>query len=187
MKLRIIASVLVIVAVPIASFTSPLLKTDARTTRRTSHPPELPQTASSSTILCNRNQRRRSLSQLSCICINCALVTNCTAYHFVEEKHEQPHLTANPTFTPRQGSPTIHVNIRPPKTDLTDVWQEHESETERAVAKGSEHGDTVYDLKPQTTIEYDVVKCADFQLDEGCWVRNMPEEIKRANPDFVPT
>jgi hypothetical protein len=38
-----------------------------------------------------------------------------------------------------------------------------------------------------TTYEYDVVACADFVLDQGCWIRNMPEEIRRANPHFVPT
>eukprot|EP00520_Triparma_pacifica_P000092 CAMPEP_0118635842 /NCGR_PEP_ID=MMETSP0785-20121206/2291_1 /TAXON_ID=91992 /ORGANISM="Bolidomonas pacifica, Strain CCMP 1866" /LENGTH=70 /DNA_ID=CAMNT_0006526901 /DNA_START=389 /DNA_END=601 /DNA_ORIENTATION=+ len=43
------------------------------------------------------------------------------------------------------------------------------------------------DSAPFTTIEYDVVKCADFKEDKGRWVRYMPEEIKRANPDFVPT
>jgi len=43
------------------------------------------------------------------------------------------------------------------------------------------------EIATTTTIEYDVVKCADFVLDQGSWVRNMPEEIKRLNPDFVPT
>jgi hypothetical protein len=38
-----------------------------------------------------------------------------------------------------------------------------------------------------TTIEYDVVACEDFIEDIGCWVRNMPDEIKKVNPHFVPT
>jgi len=48
-------------------------------------------------------------------------------------------------------------------------------------------GDEKYDLSPITTIEYDVVACEDFQEDKNCWVRNMPKEIRMANPDFVPS
>jgi len=143
-------------------------------------------------------------SPLYCICIDCARVTDCKAYHFVETKHGQPHMNEDPTFTPRDGSPTIHVNIRNTRNredrEVVDrMWREHSSETERAAHKqrqgdgggmgGEEalHGETVYDLTPQTTIEYDVVACADFVEDRGCWVRNMPQEIRDANPDFVPT
>lgn len=176
MKL-IIANLFAFAGLPCRSFTLPSLngftKSRGRNHGQTSHAP--------SHFGCV------SRSQLCCICINCAWVTNCTAYHFVEEKHEQPHLNANPTFTPRDGSPTIHVNIRPPDIDSTDIWKERQSESEQAMGKGSERGEMNNDLIPETTVEYDVVKCADFQLDEGCWVRNMPEEIKRANPDFVPT
>jgi Hypothetical chloroplast protein Ycf34 len=144
-----------------------------------------------------------------CICVNCARVIDCSAYHFVETKHEQPHMTDNPTFTPRDGSPTIHVNVR--TTRATDGGEnvfarmrlEHEQETARAVAVAAAaqvnntpneapintqlHGETVYDLAPVTTYEYDVVKCADFVHDQGCWVRYMPEAIRLANPNFVPT
>lgn len=42
-------------------------------------------------------------SALHCICIDCARVTNCAAYHFVETKHEQPHMNENPTFEPVNG------------------------------------------------------------------------------------
>ena len=133
-----------------------------------------------------------------CICIDCARVTNCAAYHFVESKHEQPHMTENPTFTPREGSPTIHVNIRTERTqegqkEIDRMWREHESETAKAEAasgggqEGALYGETVYNLFPVTTTEYDVVACEDFVEDKGCWVRNMPEEIRKANPDFVPT
>ncbi len=48
-------------------------------------------------------------------------------------------------------------------------------------------GEEKYDLSVKTTYEYDVVACEDFVEDHGCWVRNMPEEIRLANPDFVPT
>ena len=68
-------------------------------------------------------------------------------------------------------------------------------ETERAMAAAEQESDdstplvgsTKYDLSPQITYEYDVVACEDFVEDKGCWVRNMPEEIRLANPDFVPT
>lgn len=130
-----------------------------------------------------------------CICIDCARVTDCAAYHFVESKHEQPHLNTDPQFMPRDGSPTIHVNVRTHRNpeEMNRLWSEHEQETkkaEAAAANGNDQelrGETVYDLSPSTTVEYDVVKCADFVLDKGCWVRNMPEEIKRVNPQFVPT
>jgi hypothetical protein len=136
--------------------------------------------------------RKSSLSM--CICINCARVTDCAAYHFVESKHEQPHMNENPQFTPRDGSPTIHVNVRTHRNneEIQRIWKEHKEETKRAEAKagdaqGELRGETVYDMSPSTTVEYDVVKCADFVEDKGCWVRNMPEEIRKANPNFVPT
>jgi hypothetical protein len=49
------------------------------------------------------------------------------------------------------------------------------------------YGQQKYNLQPKVTMEYDVVKCEDYVQDMGCWVRNMPEEIRKANPDFVPT
>jgi hypothetical protein len=45
-----------------------------------------------------------------CICINCHYVDRCTTYHAVEEQHQQPHLTATPTFEATE--PSINVNIR---------------------------------------------------------------------------
>jgi hypothetical protein len=134
-----------------------------------------------------------SQSPLNCICIDCKWVTSCAAYHFVETKHEQPHMTENPTFEPREGSPTIHVNIRTIRTsqdrqaEIQRMWKEHQQETERALARAQDHGEEKYDLVPQVTYEYDVVACEDFVQDKGCWVRNMPDEIRRANPDFVPS
>ena len=142
-----------------------------------------------------------SSSQLACICIDCKWVTTCQAYHFVETKHEQPHMTETPEFEPRDGSPTIHVNVRTIRTkeqhaqEIQRMWKEHVSETKNAEAKAAAaataddplHGETVYDFSPVTTYEYDVVACEDFVEDQGCWIRNMPDEIREANPDFVPS
>mmetsp|Transcript_13721 Transcript_13721/g.19614 ORF Transcript_13721/g.19614 Transcript_13721/m.19614 type:complete len:203 (-) Transcript_13721:444-1052(-) len=149
------------------------------------------------------NANDRSLCRVNmCICIDCARVTNCAAYHFVETKHEQPHMTEDPTFEPRDGSPTIHVNIRTIRDDedrkreVQRMWREHENQTkmaeEEAMASniGNESplfGTEKYNLSPVTTYEYDVVSCEDYVHDVGCWVRNMPEKIKNANPNFVPT
>ena len=146
----------------------------------------------------HHNHRLMTKILLYCICINCSRVTNCTAYHFVETKHEQPHMTLNPTFTPSDGNPTIHVNIRTIRsTDdvINRIRNEHDYETKHAtkVEAGNNnnnnnlHGNTIYDVTPITTYEYDVVKCIDYIEDIGCWIRNMPEEIRIANPNFVPT
>jgi hypothetical protein len=154
----------------------------------------------------NKNDRKAisvgTTTELACICINCAYVMNCTIYHFVEEQHEQPHLTNEPTFTPRRGSPRMHVTTRPPtEQDWTKFWQTQEgvdNETAARAAAALEDDDNDADgttpakvrvstaSMPTLTTEYDVVKCADFILDEGIWVRNMPEEIKRVNPNFMP-
>lgn len=98
-------------------------------------------------------------------------------------------MAESPTFEPRDGSPTIHVNIRTHTNDSTvqKMYREHTVETAKAEAQNSNVGTTKYDVASTTTYEYDVVACADYVEDKGCWVRNMPEEIKRANPNFVPT
>lgn len=110
-------------------------------------------------------------------------------------------MTDEPTFTPRDGSPTIHVNVRTVRytsaldqkaaAEVDRLWHENAEETARAAAFAQDgtasQAPTVYDLTPVTTYEYDVVACADYVKDVGCWVRNMPEEIRRANPDFVPS
>jgi hypothetical protein len=71
------------------------------------------------------------------------------------------------------------------------MWNGHSAETERAEeqAQGTEklHGETVYNIAPIITYEYDVVACEDFVEDKGCWIRNMPQEIRDSNPDFVPS
>jgi len=140
-----------------------------------------------------------------CICINCKYVTNCAAYHFVEERHSQPHMTENPTFTPQDGSPTIHVNIRSQydaqnsegNEIIRKMWREYKQEEEAAMkgSESSESGDdsvtgpTTYNLSSigEISYEYDVVKCENYVEEMGCWVTNMPQEIREANPEFVPT
>jgi hypothetical protein len=138
------------------------------------------------------------LSLAMCICVDCAHVINCDAYHYVETQHEQPHMNLNPTFTPVDGSPRIYVHVRSEtnETELARMWSEHATEQAKAEAKALErgedpastplYGETVYNIQPTTTVEYDVVACQSFVMDKGCWVRNMPDEIRKANPNFVP-
>ena len=149
-------------------------------------------------------------------------------------------MTTKPTFLPRDGSPTINVNIRTEKVkkkkklsnkhngtnsddddDFEDdvvarMWRDQiniqqPDDGDSAASESREQGEeemtknicdkdetstplvstddgiAAVTSETRTTIEYDVVKCADFVLDEGCWVRNMPDEIRRVNPEFVPT
>jgi len=135
-----------------------------------------------------------------CICIDCARVRSCQGYHFVEERHGQPHMDPSPTFDPRDGSPTINVTYRTSTTadaesEYERMVREHSAEERRAAGRldGAApsppelHGEETYDLSPVTSMEYDVVACEDYVEERGAWVRNMPEEIRKANPDFVPT
>jgi hypothetical protein len=151
------------------------------------------------------NRSLATLSPLQCICIHCKHVTNCSAYHFVEQQHGQPHINSTPDWEPRNGSPTINVHIRgdedkTTKNELDRMWKEHEEETRRAEeafaeANNDQHADqdtalfgkTQYDLSGTTTYEYDVIECEDFVEEKDMWVKNMPEEIRLANPNFVPT
>lgn len=133
-------------------------------------------------------------------------------------------MTDTPTFLPREGSPTINVNIRTEqnrdieneKDEKVSLWMDeieqlkiinnnkknNDSTSTTSAAASSitdtdintnttNNTDTVMVVPTttttRTTIEYDVVKCADFVRDQDCWVRNMPEEIKRLNPEFVPS
>jgi hypothetical protein len=106
-------------------------------------------------------------------------------------------MTDDPTFEPRDGSPTIHVHIRnrrstqgPSDDNWNKLWSEHAEETEKATydeTTGRLVGETKYDVAPTITYEYDVVKCADFVYEKDCWINNMPAEIKKVNPNFVPT
>jgi len=143
-----------------------------------------------------RQQCRTTNTLSMCICINCKLVTNCAAYHFVEERHEQPHMAEEPGFTPRDGSPTIHVNLRSaltynadkPNDEIKKLWNEY-ADQEASADENNGVGQTKYDLSSigEVSYEYDVVKCEDYMEDMGCWVRHMPKEIRMANPDFVPS
>ena len=130
---------------------------------------------------------------LKCICINCSKVVNCQAYHFVETKHEQPHMNSNPTFRPREGSPSIDVHIRTSRNEaerarMRDEMEQQEKlflKSDEEVGKESKSFPSAYEISSVFT-EYDVVACEDFEEDIGAWVKNMPEEIRLANPDFVP-
>ena len=150
------------------------------------------------TCATRKSKSTTAKTELFCICVDCQWVTSCKAYHFVETKHEQPHMSDEPTFLPREGSPTINVNIRTeprrPEAGIGRMWKDQiqddeKDEEPRRDAGYYEETGTIEAVKTNTTttIEYDIVKCADFALDKGCWVRNMPDEIKRVNPDFVPT
>ena len=55
-----------------------------------------------------------------CICINCRYVDRCETYNAVENQHQQPHLTENPTFEPVE--PTINVNIRTQGETIEMEW-----------------------------------------------------------------
>lgn len=95
-----------------------------------------------------------------CICVNCRLVERCTAYHHVEAKHGQPHLTDAPDFTPRSGNPTVAIIIN--STNATTNFE----------------------------VELDVIACDDFVEDIGRWSKMMPPgTLLKAgfSSDFVPT
>ena len=159
----------------------------------------LQQQYASSNKITTHSLKRTSLQM--CICINCARVTNCSAYHFVEEQHSQPHINTHPTWEPRDGSPTIQVHIRPDTNKQNEIAldkmrEEHEDQTRQAeeAAKDTNDGgdfplmgEKQYDLSGTTSYEYDVIECEDFAEEKDMWVNNMPEEIRIANPDFVPT
>jgi len=122
---------------------------------------------------------RRENSELNCICINCKHVVNCEAYHFVEDRHQQAHICEKPTFDPRNGSPTLNLHIQ----DADDGSSNNDA-VNNAIAAGV---DVMAAPEFEMILEYDVVACDDFVEDKGCWVRNMPEEIRLSNPDFVPS
>jgi hypothetical protein len=89
-------------------------------------------------------------------------VDNCTAYHVVEQKHGQPHVSLNPAFKPRAGSPTVAVNIFPPDSQNRALGFE---------------------------VELDVVACADFEKEAGKWRKMMPPGtlVKAGfDPDYEP-
>ena len=69
----------------------------------------------------------------------------------------------------------------------SESGSESESSNENGNSNGKLIGENKYDLSVKTTYEYDVVACEDYEENIGMWIRNMPEEIRSANPDFVPS
>lgn len=55
-----------------------------------------------------------------CICVNCTYVDRCNTYHAVEVQHQQPHLTDQPDFEPKE--PSINVNIRSHQEYIEMEW-----------------------------------------------------------------
>ena len=133
-------------------------------------------------------------------------------------------MTDNPTFEPRDGSPTIQVHIRTIRKEekITNrrMWKEQQQQQQQnnnvVVEEQAAEAAKILENKTRnenapvptvpppittpdtdksyegwassvTTCEYDVVACKDFVEEKGCWIQNMPEEIKRANPQFVPS
>ncbi|KAJ1448070.1 chloroplast protein Ycf34-domain-containing protein [Pelagophyceae sp. CCMP2097] len=108
-----------------------------------------------------------------CICVDCALVDRCTAYHVVEAKHDQPHVSPAPDFTPRSGSPTVAINL-----------------FEGAAAAADEADGARVTIGARTTVELDVTHCADFLFEAGRWAKMMPTGTLLAAglaADFVPS
>jgi len=77
---------------------------------------------------------------------------NCQAYHFVETKHEQPHMNEKPTFKPRDGNPKIDVHIRNSRS---------------SDSRDFDPTNSVIDMDGIVSTEYDVVACDDYQEDIG--------------------
>ena len=123
----------------------------------------LPACASSSRVAAPLPCGRARPAQ-ACICINCKFVDRCKTYHWVEEMHEQPHVTGTPDFDPTD--PQIQVFIR-----TEDDLKSREGEE----VDGRKLG--VADL----STEFDVFECDAFTEDAGKWLRLMPEA------DFIPT
>ena len=106
--------------------------------------------------------QRRSQSPQACICINCKFVNRCKTYHWVEEMHEQPHVTDAPDFDPTD--PQIQVFIRTEEDMKSRDDMEVDGRKTRAL-----------------TTEFDVFECDAFTEDAGKWLRLMPDA------DFIPT
>jgi hypothetical protein len=80
-------------------------------------------------------------------------------YHWIETRHEQPHLTEEETLDFDPKKPQVQVFIR---TELQAIEAAH-------------------GLHKPITTEYDVFGCDSFVEDKGRWVRLMPDA------DFIPT
>ncbi len=110
---------------------------------------------------------------LHCICVHCALVDSCKAYHYIEEQHSQPHITPSPTFSPRPGSPRIEAHIHTEGDPLPSYLRTDSSKLDESM----------------DTIEFDVVACEDYQEEIGKWKNSMPKGTLLAagfSVDWVP-
>ena len=117
----------------------------------------------------------RTRAPMWCICINCKLVDRCRLYHWVEDMHEQPHVTDTPDFDP--PDPQVQVFLR------NEEEEANVSETERVDDSGDgRSNDAVRGLKSRfLSTEYDVFACDAFVADQGKWLRLMPDA------EFMPT
>eukprot|EP00592_Proboscia_alata_P015618 CAMPEP_0194396004 /NCGR_PEP_ID=MMETSP0174-20130528/124741_1 /TAXON_ID=216777 /ORGANISM="Proboscia alata, Strain PI-D3" /LENGTH=97 /DNA_ID=CAMNT_0039192009 /DNA_START=247 /DNA_END=540 /DNA_ORIENTATION=- len=96
-------------------------------------------------------------------------------------------MTSNPNFTPASGSPTVEVNVRTTTPSMGNTLSELRDEHEQQQRLSEEGKKTkTYEFGGVVSYEFDVVGCESFVEDTGCWIRNMPDEIRVANPEFVP-
>ena len=114
-------------------------------------------------------RRRVATPPICCICINCKWVDRCKTYHWVEQMHEQPHVTDAPDFDP--NDPQIQVFIRKEGVETAEV----------AVEAGDGSPGQTTAVKATLSTEYDVFGCDAFEEDAGKWLRLMPDA------DFIPT
>ena len=111
---------------------------------------------------------RRKVKPACCICINCKWVDRCQTYHWVEERHEQRHVSESPDFKP--ADPQIQVFVR----------EEALVPPEGYIPPPPPLGVEREQLK-EYTVEYDVFACDASVADVGKWVRLMPDS------GFTPT
>ena len=128
----------------------------------------------------------RAPAPTCCICINCKLVDRCKLYHWVEEMHQQPHLTEEADFDP--SDPQVRGfgsrdSCEDAEATRRGVWWLVLS---RLVAllfptqvqvflRNEEEAENVADGRPLLTTEYDVFACDAFALDKGRWLRLVPD------------
>ena len=113
------------------------------------------------------SRAQRAPPPRSCICINCKWVDRCKTYHWVEEMHEQQHVTEAPDFDP--DDPQIQVFIRKEGVEAANV------------TGAADDGSTDGMLAAVISTEYDVFECDAFKEEQGKWLRLMPDA------GFIPT
>lgn len=122
----------------------------------------------------------------------------------MENAHGQPNVFRGDRglmFEPRSGSPTIHATAwtggRTPSVEGGGrLWGEVVASL--ALKEGDDGisiADDKSDIKSSSSrlssigrhsIEYDVVKCADYIHEKNAWAKVMPDEIRRIDSSFVP-